>query len=161
MLPTTTSILDLVLLTLEQSAEPLPPFMPTLDQLLSNAQLPAHALFTSHPHVTRSTGAAVEHNVVQLTGTNWAWMDAVYKVIHPGTGLDAEDRELLQSYKGPLWENACADEFGRLAQGNLPHLPQGTNTMHFIHRSDMPDGHKATYLKYFLQTNCTKPSKNE
>jgi hypothetical protein len=156
MLATTTSTLGSVLLALNQTTAPVPPFLPTPAQLLQNAQLPAHALFTLHPHVARDTGAAVEHNVVDLTRADCAWMDAVYKAIHPDTGLDAEYKELLKSSKGPLWENACADEFGRLAQGNLPGLPTGTNTMHFMHRSDLPDGRKATYLKI---VSADKPHK--
>jgi hypothetical protein len=156
MLATTTTNLNSVLLALEQSSAPQPPFLLTQEQLLHNTNLPAHALFTSHAQVTRHTGAAIEHGVVELTGANCAWMAAVYKAIHPDTGLDAKYKELLKSSKGPLWENACADEFGRLAQGNLPTLPTGTNTMHFIHRTEMPNGRKATYLKI---VSADKPHK--
>jgi hypothetical protein len=62
--------------------------------MLHNAQLPAHALFTLHPSVTRSTGAAVEHGVVDLKEANCASMDAVYKAIHPDTGLGAKFKEI-------------------------------------------------------------------
>jgi hypothetical protein len=156
MLATTTTNLDSVLLALEQSHAPQPPFLPTQEQLLNNTNLPAHALFTSHAQVTRHTGAAIEHGVVELTEDDSAWMAVIYKAVHPDTGLDAEYKELLKSSKGPLWENACADEFGRLAQGNLPTLPTGTDTIHFIHRTEMPKGRKATYLKIVL---ADKPHK--
>jgi hypothetical protein len=46
--------------------------------------------------------------------------------------------------------------FGHLAQGNLPTLPTGTDTMHFIHDTEMPDGHKATYLKIVLADKAHK-----
>jgi hypothetical protein len=39
---------------------------------------------------------------------------------------------------------------------NLPGLPTGTDTMHFMHRSDLPDGRKATYLKI---VSADKPHK--
>jgi hypothetical protein len=36
---------------------------------------------------------------------------------------------------------------GRLAEGVQPHMPTGTETMHFIHHSELPAGRRATYLK--------------
>jgi hypothetical protein len=108
-------------------------------QLALNAKLPAHALFTSHLTVEPITGTALEHGTVELPGDDRAWMAAIYKGVHPDTGLNAEYKASLKSSKGDLWEKACAIEFGRLAQGNLPPMIRGTNTMHFIHRSDMPD----------------------
>jgi hypothetical protein len=80
---------------------------------------------------------------------------AIYKAVQLDTGLNAEYKALLRSSKGDLWEKACANEFGRLAHGNLPHMLRGTNTMHCLHRSDMPDGHKATYLK---NVSANKPN---
>jgi hypothetical protein len=160
MLATTTPNLDQVLLALDQTTATLPPFLPTHEQLVANTHLPAHALFTFHAHVTRHTGAAIELGVVDLTGANCAWMVAVYKAIRPNSGLYTKYKELLKSSKGPLWENACANGFGRLAHGNLPTLPTGTNTVHFIHQTAIPDGRKATHLKIVWRTNRTKPSRN-
>jgi len=58
---------------------------------------------------------------------------------------------------GDKWITATADEIGRLlAQGNLPDMPHGTDTIHFIKVSDIPAGQKATYLKIVA---ADKPNK--
>jgi hypothetical protein len=111
------------------------------------SSLPTLSSNVAHPHVTHSTGTAVEYGVVDLMEANCTGMDAIYKAIYPKTGLDAEQKDLLKSSKGPLWENACVNKFGCMARGNLPDLPKGTDTMHFIYHLDMPDDCKATYLK--------------
>jgi hypothetical protein len=150
MLAATARTLNSRLLALDQTTAPLPPFLPIPNQMLQNAQLPAHTLFMSHVYMSCSTDAAVEHRVVDLTVADCAWMDAVYKGIHPNTGLDTNYKALLKSSKAPLWESACANQSGRLAQGNPP------NTMHFIYPSDIPDDPKATYLKV---VSADKPHK--
>jgi hypothetical protein len=87
-------------------------------------------------------------------------MDAVYKATHPDTGLGDEYKELLKSYKGSLWENACADEFGRLAQESYPTCPQApTSCTSYIRRTCPTDARPST-SKLFRPTNHTKPSKN-
>jgi hypothetical protein len=57
---------------------------------------------------------------------------------------------------GPAWVEAAADEIGHLAQGNKPHMLQGTNTMHFIPISANPEDRHATYLKIVA---ADKPNK--
>lgn len=78
------------------------------------------------------------------------------KAIHPDTGELAEYSKLRTSSMGSEWEAAAADEFGRLAQGNLPHMPTGTDTIHFIHVSQLPKGRIATYAKF---VSADKPNK--
>ncbi len=131
----------------DPASPPPPPFVPTDDQLRTNAHLPAQALFTSHKEVDQTTGAALEHGHTQLTDADKVWMDIVYKAVHPDTGLDAEYDKLLASSQGKKWEGYCADEVGRLAQGNKDNDIEGTDTIHFIHKSDIPEGRIATYLK--------------
>jgi hypothetical protein len=65
--------------------------------------------------------------------------------INPDTGKIAEYRELSQSSDGAIWRNSNAEEIGRLAQGykNI----KGTNTIYFIHPSQMPKGRRAAYLR--------------
>ena len=68
-------------------------------------------------------------------------------VIDPITGASLEYRHLRVGPDGEQWMKAAADEIGRLAQGVLPNMPKGTNTMHFIKHTDMPKGRSATYLR--------------
>jgi hypothetical protein len=55
------------------------------------------------------------------------------------------------------WLVSSAKEFGRLMQG-VGGRVQGTNTMFFIKRSDIPDGRKATYPRFVCEE---RPQKKE
>ena len=67
------------------------------------------------------------------------------KAINPDTGLPAEYPELIKSSDGHHWEEANCNEFGRLCQGykNI----KGTDTMHFISKTDIPKGRRPTYMR--------------
>ena len=84
--------------------------------------------------------------------------DLAFKAINPDTGELADYFELRKCSDGHHWENSCADEIGRLAQGRPPHMPTGTDTIRFIRVSDIPKGRRATYLRIV----CTdRPQKTE
>ena len=85
-------------------------------------------------------------------------MHAANKAVHPDTGELAEYKSLRSSSKGAEWEASCANEFGRLAQGVKPHMPTGTDTIHFIPVTSMPAGRKATYLRL---VTADRPQKTE
>ena len=72
-----------------------------------------------------------------------------HKAVHPDTGELCDYQALSQSSEGPLWEESNCEEIGRLAQGYLPRMPKGTDTVHFIHYNDIPDDRKkdVTYLR--------------
>ena len=80
------------------------------------------------------------------------------KAINPDTGKLSEYPTLLKSSDGNHWEESCCQEIGRLAQGYLPEMPQGTNTMHFIKFDQIPTGQKATYLCLVVADRPTKPN---
>jgi hypothetical protein len=61
----------------------------------------------------------------------------------------------LLSTDGPLWIQSAANEIGRLAQGVLPDMPTGTDTM-FIPFSALPAVHQATYLCIVAELKPTK-----
>ena len=65
--------------------------------------------------------------------------------INPDTGQIADYRELSESSDGSIWKNSNAEEIGRLAQGYG--TIKGTNTIFFIHPSQIPKGRKVTYLR--------------
>jgi hypothetical protein len=69
--------------------------------------------------------------------------------INPDTEAVAEYDELSKCSNGTLWIQSNTEEFGRLAQGLGPdsEMPEGTDTLFFIHPNQMPNGRKATYLR--------------
>jgi hypothetical protein len=93
------------------------PTVPTNLTAAERSQLPAHAFWTANTVVEPHTGAALEYRHLKL-------------------GPDGEK-----------WIQGAANEIGRLAEGVQPHMPTGTETMHFIHHDKIPNGCRATYLK--------------
>jgi len=91
------------------------------------------------------TCAALSFPAPPLDIADSPWLHTCYKAIHPDTGKSVEYKELLASSDGLLWEECCAEEIGRLAQGYK--CIQGTNTIHFIKLSDIPADRRATYLR--------------
>jgi hypothetical protein len=79
-------------------------------------------------------------------------------VIDPATGASLEYNQLRQGPDSLLWIQATENEIGRLAQGFGSRIPQGTDTMHFIHPSAMPSDRTATYLRIVA---AHKPNKSE
>jgi hypothetical protein len=80
-----------------------------------------------------------------------------YTAIHPDTGESVEYDALLRSSAGQAWERGCADEFGRLAQGNTDNPSiNGTNTFFFIRHNQVPTGVIPTYCKIVV---ADKPNK--
>jgi hypothetical protein len=69
-------------------------------------------------------------------------------VINPITGENQELRHLLQGPESAEWWASNANEFGRLTQGVLPHMPTGTETMRFIKHTAVPADRKATYARF-------------
>jgi len=70
-----------------------------------------------------------------------------FSAIHPDTRLPAKYQDLHTSSEGAAWIIETADEIGCLAQGNKDTQVNGTNTMFFIRKSDIPAGRKPTYLR--------------
>ena len=71
--------------------------------------------------------------------------------------------KLLQVTDSPIWDTSLTNEVGRLAQGigkNSPHNQQVkcTNTLFFIHRSQIPKNTKVTYANLLCDI---KPHKKE
>jgi len=78
------------------------------------------------------------------------------KAIHPDTGAEVEYLPLLKSSDGEKWELATCEEIGRLAQGFPPTIPTGTDTIHFIRLSDIPNDRTATYLRLVVADRPNK-----
>ena len=77
------------------------------------------------------------------------------KAVHPDTGTLSEYPALIKSSDGELWEEACCEEIGRLAQGYGPNIT-GTDTLHFIRFDQIPKGCTATYLRLVVADRPNK-----
>ena len=66
-------------------------------------------------------------------------------VIHPHTGEQLEYKHLIRGPHKTTWTNAFANELGRLASGVGTRIPKGTNTIQFIHVSQIPHNTRPTY----------------
>jgi hypothetical protein len=89
--------------------------------------------------VIQSNIAKQTTNIPALSDQNVFWI-LHSTAINPDTEAVAEYDELSKSN---------TEEFGRLAQGLGPdsEMPEGTDTLFFIHPNQMPNGRKATYLR--------------
>jgi hypothetical protein len=69
--------------------------------------------------------------------------------VNPDTGGIAEYKELSTCSDGALWQASNADEIGRMFQGLGPdsYMPEGTNTLFFINKIDIPRHKKPTYIR--------------
>jgi hypothetical protein len=68
-------------------------------------------------------------------------------VLDPISGAAHSHFQLRDGADGPEWLKAAANEFGYLAQGVLPHMPHGTDIIHFIRHDALAPNCKATYLR--------------
>jgi hypothetical protein len=67
----------------------------------------------------------------------------------PNAVLDPSTGATLNYHHGPdrnHWQQGPSNEIGHLAQGVLPHMPSGTDTIYFIPITSLPAGCKPTYL---------------
>jgi hypothetical protein len=83
------------------------------------------------------------------------WHSA-HAVLDPATGASLSYRQLQLGPDGAAWLQSAANEIGRLAQGVLPHMPHGTDTMHFIAHDAVPSGRQATYLRIVAEERPLK-----
>ena len=79
-------------------------------------------------------------------------------VLDPLTGNTLQYEQLKTGPQGTEWIQSMVNEIRRLTQGIEPHMPMGTETMHFIHPSAKPAGHTTTYLHIVASK---KPNKSE
>jgi hypothetical protein len=104
---------------------------------------------TNEPIAARTRSGGLQQQPHNL------WANAV---LHPVTGKAMEYRKLITD---PVTKNAwlilAANEYGRLMQGGGGRV-KGTDTMHFIKRSDIPSGRTSTYPRFVCEE---RPQKKE
>jgi hypothetical protein len=83
---------------------------------------------------------------------------SINAVYDPETGSQLEYRKLIRHPKyQKIWSHSAANEFGRLAQGirNIP----GTDTIKFIHKTEVPKGQVVTYGRFVCDIRPQKEEK--
>lgn len=138
---------------------------PRRSNRIRNVQPSANLVTGQQPEPSIDSNIIPDHDdaLLSLTSTEVSYAatllrETAFKAIHPDTGAAVDYPALRSSSEGPEWEQATADEIGRLTQGNAPRTLSGTETMRFIHVHDMPAGRTATYLKIVA---ADKPNKIE
>jgi hypothetical protein len=115
---------------------------------------PAPSSNTCRRSQRRCTKRVIQSNVAEqiiniptLSDQNVFWI-LHSTAINPDTEAITEYDELSKCSDGALWIQSNSKEFRRLAQGLGPdsEMPEGTDTLFFIHPNQMPNGRKATYL---------------
>ena len=85
--------------------------------------------------------------------------------VNKDTGNLAEYKELQKSSDGTRWELAFCKEWGRLFQGYKSRIEGhdviGTETCHLIHKHEIPDHKKATYIRTVLTTENKRQTPTE
>ena len=81
---------------------------------------------------------------------------SAHAVLDPISGAALSYRQLREGPDGPEWIQGAANEIGRLAQGVLPHMPHGTDTIHFIRHDALPPDRKTTYLRIVAELRPLK-----
>jgi hypothetical protein len=77
-------------------------------------------------------------------------------VIDDITGEALEYRHLSHGPDKGRWIRALSNDLGHLAQGVGTRIPQGTNTIFFITRQQVPPGRKVTYGRLVSSIRPTK-----
>ena len=71
-------------------------------------------------------------------------------------GYSMEYRDLIKSKERHIWEKSCRNELGRLAQ-ELKNRINGTNTIYFVKKSQVPKNKTVTYPRIVCDIRPTKP----
>ena len=78
----------------------------------------------------------------------------------PDTGKDLGYNQRIKHGKmQQTWWTASANEFGRLMQGVGGRIT-GTNTLFFIHKSEVPKDRRATYARFICDVRPQKAEPN-
>jgi hypothetical protein len=85
-------------------------------------------------------------------------LHSMHTVIDAITGKSYEHAQLIQGNAKDEWLYSTVNEFGRLKNGILPHMPSRSETMRYIPHHALPPGRKATYAR-FVATE--RPHKSE
>ena len=118
---------------------------PTTTPATSKKSVPAPASYNttaSNPHGTRSRKtierAFLVSDMTPHVELTPLW-HAANAVMDATTGASLNYTQLRKGPDGAEWIQSAANEIGRLAQGVGAHMPTGTDTIHFIPFSQIPN----------------------
>jgi hypothetical protein len=97
------------------------------------------------------------HTTITAYTANLVIMPSTVKTTPPI--LDQPNHRTIQLKIGPdaiKWINSAANKIGRLAEGVQPHMPTGTEAIHFIHPTDMPAGLQSHIFAHMCQLPAPK-----
>ena len=80
---------------------------------------------------------------------------------HPETVHNQSLDVLLKGQESPTWTTSLTSDIGRLAQGIGKNIPayekiEGTNTIHFIKRRQVPRNAKVAYANFVCDIRTQK-----
>ena len=79
-------------------------------------------------------------------------------VVDTNTGATLEYRDHKLGSQATQWISGTSNEIGRLAQRVKPHMLTSSDTIHFIHPSQMSSDRRNTYLRIVVEL---KPNKSK
>ena len=77
--------------------------------------------------------------------------------LNPATGKTQGYTQLIRGPDKDTWTTSFSNDIGRLAQG-VRNRVKGTNTIFFVHHSEVPAGKRVTYGQVFMSI---RPNKDE
>ena len=92
---------------------------------------------------------------------NTTSLNLINAIYHPDTGEAMTYRKLIKDeFFRETWLKSFANELGRLSKGVGSRIPNGTNTIRYIKRDEMPNNRTATYGKVVCKYKPHKFEKN-
>jgi hypothetical protein len=83
------------------------------------------------------------NSATQITNTATK-LHSAHTVIDAITGKSYDHAQVIRGKKKDEWLYSTENEFGRLTNGILPHMPSGSETMRYIPHHALPPVRKAT-----------------
>jgi hypothetical protein len=99
----------------------------------------------------------------QQRSTGVSWLVEMANAVIGEDGSIMEYKHLIADPKTrATWQRSCGNEFGRLAQG-MPGRVEGTNTIFFIKKSDIPEDRQGdvTYVSFVCNYRPKKEEKEQ
>jgi hypothetical protein len=97
------------------------------------------------PHITVTLYvASFATQIATLTST----LQSAHAVIDAVTGESHKHAQFIRVPNYNEWLYSTANEFGRLAKGVAPHMPDGSETMRYLFHHHLPHARQSTYARF-------------
>jgi len=122
-----------------------------------NVQLPYQQTVPNYNNPFRSQQNHFDNYAMQHITSNAPLQEDPF-ALHANHIFDETIDSLLSGPDSAIWNKSVSNEFGRLAQGNDAGII-GTDTIHFIHKSEVPIGKVVTYGNFICDIRPLKSEK--